>query len=90
MFVVMNIESGKYFKRGSSRWDSDLVDLEKATVFHSTSGILNCLGSFVKLDKPVKQGRFRTQYSKRVLDTTKWRIIPISVEIDFGEESGQY
>jgi hypothetical protein len=56
------------------------VEKDKATIFRSTSGILNCLGTWMKLDKPIQRGKYRKQYGKMILDETRWTVIPVELK----------
>lgn len=80
MYIVKHKESGKFFKRGNHRshWGAKLVDRDKATIFRSTSGIKNCLGSLVKLDQPIVKKGGHKQFVKMVLDEETWEIVPIT------------
>lgn len=82
MFIAKDRKTGLYFKRGrvNSMWDSKLVEKKYATVFRSMSGVKNCLGSLVKLDRPKRVNRYRTQYFKMVIDEKRWEIIPVELE----------
>jgi len=80
MFIVKNKIKNLYFKRGNIRswYDAKLVSREDATIFRSISGIKNCLGKTVHLEKVKILKNGRRVFSKKILDETTWKIEEIT------------
>jgi hypothetical protein len=89
MFIVLHKPTGKYFKKHNWRDRSKpfVVEENKARVYRTAGAAKISVGNWIYLTKEERKGRSFGYY---FLDENIWKIIPVTIEIDFVKEAGSY